>query len=265
MAKAVGRVAYGVFAWISLLIHSGSLAIVLAFLPDLGRRRRAARWTARQFFRSIGSPIRTDGPTPPSGGCVVVANHSSYLDGMILTAALPPRFTFLIKREMASVPLAGFILKRLGSKFVDRADAKNRQQTARDLVASAGQGEALALFPEGTFDKRPGLKPFHSGAFGAAWRGALPIVPIVVLGARGKLPSGAMLPRPGPLSVRFCTPVASETFRTTRDLMLATRAAMLEQLGEPDLAGSAKSSDRHSGREGGAALQPANRALGATD
>ena len=233
---ALGRTAYGGFAWISLLLHSGALAIVLALLPGLDRRRRAAKWTAGRFLRSIGSPVRTEGPAPPDGGCVVVANHSSYLDGLILTAALPPRFTFLIKREMASVPLAGFILKRLGSKFVDRADARNRQQTARDLVASAGQGEALALFPEGTFDKRPGLKPFHSGAFGAAWRSALPIVPVVVLGARRKLPSGALLPRPGPLEVRFCTPIASETFRTTRDLMHAARAAMLEHLGEPDLA-----------------------------
>lgn len=233
--SAVGRAAYGVFAWISLLVHSSALALVLAVLPDLECRRRAAKWAAGAFFRSIGSPIRVDGAPPPDGGCVVVANHSSYLDGLILTAALPPRFTFLIKREMASVPLAGFILKRLGSKFVDRANARNRQQTARDLVASAGQGEALALFPEGTFDARPGLKPFHSGAFGAAWRSALPIVPVVVLGARRKLPSGALLPRPGPLEVRVCTPVASETFQTTKDLMRATRALMLEQLGEPDL------------------------------
>src|SRR5690554_2580661 len=247
---AVGRAAYGGFAWISLLLHSTALAIVLALLPGLERRRRAAKWTADRFFRSIGSPIRTEGPAPPDGGCVVVANHSSYLDGMILTAALPPRFTFLIKREMAHVPLAGFILKRLGSKFVDRADAKNRRQTARDLVASAGNGDALALFPEGTFDARPGLKPFHSGAFGAAWRGGLPIVPVVVKGARTKLPSGAMLPRPGPLDVRICRPLASDRFRSAKDLMHATRAAMLEHLGEPDLIRSAARGEGHGRHRG---------------
>lgn len=265
IATAVGRVAYGGYAWVSLLLHAGVLALVLALLPGLERRRRAARWTAGQFFRSIASRVRIEGPAPPEGGCVVVANHSSYLDGMILTAALPPRFTFLIKREMASVPLAGFILKRLGSKFVDRADARNRQQTARDLVASAGQGAALALFPEGTFDKRPGLKPFHSGAFGAAWRGALPIVPVVMLGARHKLPSGAMLPRPGPLEVRFCTPVASETFATTKALMQATRAAMLEQLGEPDLGRDAGGDDAWERRRAAGAVPPAGRPLEATD
>src|SRR5690606_31632962 len=214
---AVGRAAYGGFAWISLLLHSTALAIVLALLPGLERRRRAAKWTADRFFRSIGSPIRTEGPAPPDGGCVVVANHSSYLDGLILTAALPPRFTFLIKREMASVPLAGFILKRLGSKIVDRADARNRQQTARDLVASAGQGEARAMFPDGTFHKRPRPKPIQSGASGAVGRSELLIGSVVVLCVRRRLPSGALLPGPGPLVVRFCTPIASETFRKTGD------------------------------------------------
>jgi len=244
------RVAYGLYAWVSLLLCSSTLALVLAVLPGVERRRRAARCASRTFFRLIGSPVSVSGSSPPQEACVVVANHSSYLDGMILTAALPPRFTFLIKREMAHVPLAGFILKRLGSKFVDRADAKNRRQTARDLVASAGNGDALALFPEGTFDARPGLKPFHSGAFGAAWRGGLPIVPVVVKGARTKLPSGAMLPRPGPLDVRICRPLASDRFRSAKDLMHATRAAMLEHLGEPDLIRSAARGDGHGRHRG---------------
>ncbi len=232
---AAWRVAYGAYAWVSLLLCSSVLALVLAVLPGLERRRRAARRAARLFFRSIGSPVSVSGAPPPHEACVVVANHSSYLDGLILTAALPPRFTFLIKNEMTRVPLAGFILKRLGSKFVDRADAKNRSRTARDLVASAGNGDALALFPEGTFDANPGLKPFRPGAFGAAWRGGVPIVPVVVKGARNKLPSGALLPRPGPLDVRICLSLASDRFHSAKDLMHATRAAMLEHLDEPDL------------------------------
>src|SRR5690606_31459783 len=84
---------------------------------------------------------------------------------------------------------------------------------------------------------------FHSGAFGAAWRGSLPILPVVVLGARRKLPSGAVLPRPGRLEVRFCGPIASETFESTKALMQGTRAAMLEQLGEHDLARAPAAAD----------------------
>ena len=101
----------------------------------------------------------------PHYPCVVVANHASYLDGIILTAALPAGFTYLIKYEMSRVPIAGFILRRLGSAFVDRDDRNDRQRTARALHSLATRGSALGFFPEGTFDKAPGLKPFHLGAF----------------------------------------------------------------------------------------------------
>ncbi|HEX7081391.1 MAG TPA: lysophospholipid acyltransferase family protein [Gammaproteobacteria bacterium] len=235
IAGRAARFVYGCHAWASLLLISASLACALAVTPGVDRRRRLARAAARLFFFVIGSPVRVDGAVPPSQACVVVANHSSYLDGVVLTAALPPRFTFLIKREMTAVPLAGFILKRLGSKFVDRGDARHRKVTARDLVASAANGDALALFPEGTFDRAPGLKPFQTGAFAAAWRATLPVVPAVVLGARHKLPSGAFLPAPGPLRVRLCEPLDSAGYRSSRELMRATRAAMLAHLGEPDL------------------------------
>ena len=234
-ARRAARFAYGCYAWTALLLITLPLAALLAVTPGLERRRRAARRGARLFLGAIGSPLRVGGEPPP-GTCVVVANHSSYLDGLIMTAALPPRFTFLIKHEMAIVPLAGFILKRLGSKFVDRADARHRTHTARDLVASAINGDALALFPEGTFDGEPGLKPFQTGAFGAAWRASLPVVPAVVLGARDKLPSGALLPAPGPLEVRVCRPLAAADYRSARELMRAAREAMLEHLGEPDRA-----------------------------
>lgn len=231
-----GHLIYGVYAWLALLAHSSALAVALVVLPKLPQRRRAARLAARMFFASIGSPVRTVGPEPPHGTCIIVANHASYLDGILLTAALPPRFSFLIKHEMARVPLAGFILRRLGSKFVNRGDARHRRHTARDLVTSATRGEALALFPEGTFAAAPGLRAFQSGAFGAAWRSGVPVIPVVILGTRRKLPSGALLPAPGALRVYTGLPLASDRFRSAKDLMHATRAALLEFLPEPDLA-----------------------------
>jgi 1-acyl-sn-glycerol-3-phosphate acyltransferase len=154
-----------------------------------------------------------------------------------LTAALPAGFTYLIKSEMSRVPVAAFILRRLGSAFVDRESRTDRHRTARALHSLANRGSALGFFPEGTFDHSPGLKAFHLGAFAAAARANLPVVPVVIYGARAKLPSRALLPRPGPLSVRICEAVrAPATDPTARALMIATRRAMLAHLDEPDLA-----------------------------
>ena len=230
--------AYGCYAWLALVVIVIPMCVMLAVMPGLDRRRRVARNSARLFFLAIGSPVRVTGSAVQSHyPCVVVANHASYLDGMILCAALPPGFTYLINTEMSRMPIAGFILRRLGSAFVDRDDRRDRHRTARALHMLATRGSALGFFPEGTFDKAPGLKAFHLGAFSAAARAKLPVIPVVIYGARWKLPSGGLLPRPGPLRVHICEPVrASAADATARALMAKTRRAMLEHLDEPDLA-----------------------------
>jgi 1-acyl-sn-glycerol-3-phosphate acyltransferase len=235
--RAIGRIAYGVYAWIALAAIVLPLCGALAVTPGLTRRRRLARAAARLFLWAIGSPVRLAGEPPAAHDpCVVVANHASYLDGIILTAALPPSFTYLIKHEMARLPIAGFLLKRLGSAFVNRADAVDRNRTARRLLELAASGDALAFFPEGTFDAVPGLKPFQAGAFGAAARAKLPIVPLVIRGSRHKLPSGAFLAAPGgQIWVCVCGRVETHELGSTRIVMVETRRLMLAHLDEPDL------------------------------
>ena len=234
-ASRPGRLFFGLYAWLVLLVVVVLVSVCLV-LPGLERRRAVARRGAATIFRLIGSPIEVRGRVPTDEDvAVVVANHQSYLDGMILTAVLPPQYTFLIKREMVRVPVASFMLRRLGSEFVDRASSRHRHRSARRLVQAARDGSAIAVFPEGTFDAVPGLKPFHHGAFRAAWQSGLPIAPVVITGARQKLPADSWLPRPGPLAVEFCPIIASTGFADQHALVRATRDAILQRLGEPDL------------------------------
>jgi len=233
----IAHVCYGCYAWLALLAIAALSCVLLAVTPGVERRRQVAKAGARLFFRAIGSPVRVEGSTvQPPYPCVVVANHASYLDGIILTAALPAGFTYLIKHQMKRVPIASFILRRLGSAFVDRSSHGDRHRTARTMLTLASQGVSLGFFPEGTFDATPGLKPFQLGAFTAAARASLPVVPIVIYGSRHKLPAGGFLPKPGPLRIRICDPVAASDPPSPRELMAQTRRAMLAHLGEPDLA-----------------------------
>ncbi len=231
------RITYGVYAWIALIGVGLPTFIVLILTPTRGARRRLARWGARLFFLLIGSPVRVEGAEAlPSTPSVVVANHASYLDGIILTAALPPNFTFLIKHEMATLPFAGLLLKRIGSEFVNREDSGQRHRVARRLLKAAERGDSLAFFPEGTFDRTPGLRQFQPGAFGAAWRAELPVVPIVIGGSRRKLAGDTWLCSPGPLWIRVCTPVYTTEETSATGLLRASRRGILQWLGEPDLA-----------------------------
>jgi 1-acyl-sn-glycerol-3-phosphate acyltransferase len=173
----------------------------------------------------------------PEGSCVVVANHSSYLDGVAMKAALPPRFSFVIKREAASMPVAGFLLKRIGSEFVDRHNEGGRRRDALRVLRRAEEGHALVFFPEGTFDEQPGLKRFHVGAFAAAVRGSMPVVPVVIHGARRALPNGAVIVRPGRVRIEILEPIPAPDSADAADaLRQSARREILARLDEPDLA-----------------------------
>ena len=244
IAARLRHFAYGIYTWSAFVVAVIPALLFLAVTPGRIARRRVTRWFARAFFFSIGSPIRIEaGTTFPDGACVVVANHSSYLDGIILTAALPARFTFVIKHEMARFPFAGYLLRRIGSEFVNRHDSSQKHHATRRLFKAAESGDALAFFPEGTFDNKPGVRRFQPGAFGAAWRGRLPVVPVVIFGARAKLPAQVWLPAPGPLSISIGESIEPDHHDSARSLMSTAREAILVRLGEPDLATGELSAD----------------------
>ena len=230
------RVVFGTYS-LSLLLLVTSVAALLALLaPSLPWRRSSTRWLARLWLALACLRLRVDGLEHlPEGSCVLVANHSSYLDGVVMTAALPPRFSFVIKREATDMPIMGFLLRRIGSEFVDRHSAGGRQRGARRVMQRAGLGHSLVFFPEGTFDSVVGLKRFHIGAFVAAARGGVPLVPAVILGARRSMPNGAIVPMPGTIRIEFMPPIDGDG-REPDELRDAARDAMLARLGEPDLA-----------------------------
>jgi 1-acyl-sn-glycerol-3-phosphate acyltransferase len=89
---AVGRVLYGLWAW-GLFALVASSALILALLaPTLMLRRRIARGAAHLFLKGAAIPLSVSGlERLPEGPCVVVANHASYIDGVVMQAALPPR------------------------------------------------------------------------------------------------------------------------------------------------------------------------------
>jgi 1-acyl-sn-glycerol-3-phosphate acyltransferase len=231
---------YGVYAATSFMIMSSS-TVALVMIPGLtlNARRMIAHKLARGFFYVAAIPMRLTGLQQlPEGPCVVVANHASYVDGVVLKALLPARFCFVIKKEVVKVPLVGLLLKRIGSEFVDRFNRNAGAVDARRLMKAADSGQALVFFPEGTFTDQPGLGKFHAGAFAIAARAGLPVVPVVIVGTRTVLPCGSLLPRPGRIEVRVLPTLHQPSDRTAATVNAVrdqARARILAALGEPDL------------------------------
>jgi 1-acyl-sn-glycerol-3-phosphate acyltransferase len=234
------RVLYGAYA-ITLFLAAGLGALALVLVtPGLVRRRAIARAGSRLFLRLAGMRLEVSGLEKlPAEPCVIVANHASYLDGVVFTAALPPRFGFVIKREMATVPLAAAMLRRIGAEFVERNNRSKGAVDARRLLRKAARGQSLVFFPEGTFSQRPGLLKFHAGAFITAARAHCPVVPAVVRGTRAALPPGAILPRPATITIELLpalNAVSTDAEQAARELRDRARSAILLRLPEPDLA-----------------------------
>ena len=238
ICRGVFRLFYVPHALATLIALMVIAALLALLLPSLAARRFSTHWLARAWLAIAFLRLRIDGLEHlPAGSCVLVANHGSYLDGVVMKAALPPRFSFVIKREASSMPIVGLLLRRIGSEFVDRHSAGGRQRDARRVMARAGQGHSLVFFPEGTFDELPGLKRFHVGAFAAAVRGAMPVVPVVIHGARRALPNGAIIVRPGRVRIEILEPIAAPGSPDAADaLRSAARREILARLDEPDLA-----------------------------
>ncbi len=234
------RLLYGIYA-IAVFVGAGLIALAAVLVaPGLARRRAIARAGARAFLRLAGMPLEVSGlERLPAGPCVVVANHASYLDGVVFTAALPPRFGFVIKREMADVPLAAAMLRRIGAEFVERFNRSKGAADARRVLRNAASGNSLFFFPEGTFSAQPGLLKFHAGAFMTAARARCPVVPAVICGTRAALPPGCILPRRAAITIELLPAISAsseETDHAAAELRERARAAILGRLPEPDLA-----------------------------
>jgi 1-acyl-sn-glycerol-3-phosphate acyltransferase len=202
---------------------------------------RASGFIARVFFRLAGAPITVVGKenSPESTSCILVVNHSSYLDGLVLVAALPRPFSFVAKRELAGQFFSGTFLRRLGAQFVERFDPEQSREGANRLIVLARSRRSLVFFPEGTFTRAPGLRPFHLGAFVAAAQAGLPVTPVTLRGPRSILRGNTWFPRRGAIRIVISpslTP-AGQDWNAAIQLRDAVRKEILAQCGEPDLAG----------------------------
>ena len=202
--------------------------LVNLFVPGLRTRRSIAGVFSRLFLRLAGISLTVHGiERLPSVPCVVVANHSSYIDGVVAAAALPPDFAFIIKKEMVRVPLAGLLLRRLGSEFVERFDRHKGASDTRRMLRLAATGQSLVFFPEGTFDEQHHIRRFLGGAFAIAERSQMPVVPIVFRGPREVMPPDGIMLYRHPLVVEILTVLEPAGAR------LASRELIAAALGLP--------------------------------
>jgi 1-acyl-sn-glycerol-3-phosphate acyltransferase len=153
----------------------GPGALVTLAIP--GRRGPWRTWCFQRWAAGILAILRvrvvTEGYPPSQGPFVLVANHLSYLDIMVLASRV--RATFVAKREVRSWPVWGILARAVGTIFVDRDRARDTLRVADVIHGTLNQNDGVVIFPEGTSTMGSTVAPFRSSLLAAATRAALPV------------------------------------------------------------------------------------------
>lgn len=206
-----GGCLYGIYVWM-VLAAVGLPCWVLLLLTPPRNGPRAGPALLRAISRIT---LRLAGLRPVVAGLehlpavrlsgrsrfLIVSNHASYLDILVLMAALPFDFCFVAKREAASWPFVGAFIRRCGYLTVDRENAPEAVEDSRRIEERLLGGTPVHVFPEGTFTHASGLRPFQMGAFKLAADTGSALLPVTLRGTRQVLRDGRLLPSPAPLRV----------------------------------------------------------------
>jgi 1-acyl-sn-glycerol-3-phosphate acyltransferase len=235
-ARAAGRVA-GLVSAIAGILARQRLA---ASEADSGAAKAArTHEAATTILARHGVVVVTTGERP-RGPAVVVTNHVSYLDPLVVASAAP--CIAVAKGETRNWPLVGRGLAALGVVFVRRGDAYSGAIALRGCLRALRAGTSILNFPEGTTTDGGSVLPFHRGVFGLARLSGVPIVPASIayddprvawFGGRAFLPHYASLARTPRVvaRVRFGEPIAPLAHERIEDLTLRGRAAVVGLLG----------------------------------
>ncbi len=180
----------------------------------------------------------------PEQNVIVVANHTSNLDPVIMGAVFPRRLRYLAKAELFEPFLFGSMVRALGSIPVRKQDSQSAGTALRTFLKLLESGENVLIFPEGGRSLDGKLKPLEGGVALIALRSNAPIVPAFISGAFEAMPPGSRWVKPLHLSIVFGDIVDTSKYipfgKEGRNMLLKDLNEIFVSMNNASLAGSGK-------------------------
>jgi 1-acyl-sn-glycerol-3-phosphate acyltransferase len=170
-------------ALLLLTFYLTTTAALSALLPSRSKKRtlvvRNTSLFARMALRLLGIRVHVkhaDLLQKGSGGQLIISNHLSYIDVLVISSLMPA--VFITSVEMKQTLLLGTLAKLGGSIFVERRKASGLKKEIESIVHVLGQGFSVVLFPEGTTSNGEQVQPFRNSLFDSAIRAGSSIFPL---------------------------------------------------------------------------------------
>ena len=227
-------VAIPFFGLSTLAIGLPLIVISLMGFGDLGSRTLAVLW-AKLNSIVLRMQVTVEGRDniKPQQSYVLVANHESALDILLIYGYLPIELKWVMKKELRRVPIIGGACAAMGHILIDRSNSTQAVESIQNASAKLTQGMSVMFFPEGTRSNDGRILPFKKGAFRLAVDLSIPVLPITIEGTRNMLPTGTLDWRPGRVALRIhpALRTAELTSRSVAELSNRAESMIRQQPG----------------------------------
>ena len=171
------------FRWLRLLTHVAVGLMTVGFVfcrVSAARRARLTGWWARKLLRILNIVLSVHGARPSAGtrNLIVAANHVSWVDIFVISAAHPARF--VAKSEIRDWPIAGWLCDKAGTIFIRRTRRSDTAKINELMHAVLAEGATIGFFPEGTTTRGNKLMKFHTSLFEPAVVNSATLAPAAI-------------------------------------------------------------------------------------
>jgi 1-acyl-sn-glycerol-3-phosphate acyltransferase len=231
-----------VTAWVvfATLVLGMSVIILSYFVKSGNPLHRIARLWGRSILVVSRIKVTVEGLSgiDLQRPYIYMPNHQSNFDIPVLLGHLAVQFRWLAKMELFKVPIFGHAMRKAGYISIDRNNRESAFESLETAAEKIKNGVSVLIFPEGTRSRDGKLQPFKKGGFIMAIDSGVPIVPVIISGARAIMTKGKFRVNPGQIRMSIQQPIDTTVYsRDTKEtLMKHVRRVMCDNFesGEMD-------------------------------
>ncbi len=211
--------------WVVLsTLVAGLTVIIISFFVKSGNPlHRIARLWGRSILVVSRIKVTVEGLSSidPQRPYIYMPNHQSNFDIPVLLGHMTVQFRWLAKMELFKIPIFGHAMRKAGYISIDRNNRESAIQSLEVAAEKIRNGVSVLIFPEGTRSRDGKIQPFKKGGFVMAIDSGVPIVPVIISGARSIMTKGKFRVNPGRIRMSIQQPIDTTTYsRDTKEALM---------------------------------------------